>query len=161
MFTFTFVSETRFLYVQLFLTFSFFVPCCPMNRDTRGMSAFSPGVDRQVQGWATSDSRLLFSSSFKAKFQSQPRLRAFEESVHEGHGRSAVAPEPAHQNTEEVRGGSEGGRLLPVSLWPVFEHRRFCFSVPGNSRRSAAAAGEWGGGGRGRRRAVGTDFQLH
>lgn len=52
----------------------------------------------------------------KAKFQSQSWLWASEKPVHEGHGRSAVSPEPAHQNTKEVRGGCKRGRLLPVSI---------------------------------------------
>lgn len=58
----------------------------------------------------------LAASLFKAKFQSQPWLWASEKSVHESHGRSAVAPEPAHQNIKEVRGSCERGRLLPVSI---------------------------------------------
>lgn len=64
-----------------------------------------------------SERRLLFLSrlSFKAKFQSQPWLWALKKPVHEGHGRSAVSPEPAHQNTEALRGGCQRGRLLPVS----------------------------------------------
>lgn len=52
----------------------------------------------------------------KAKFQSQSWLWASEKSVHEGHGRSTVSPEPAHQNTQKVRGGCKRGRLLPVSI---------------------------------------------
>lgn len=60
----------------------------------------------------------------QAEFQSQPRLRAAEESVHEGHGRPAVAPEPAHQDTQEVRGGCQRGRLLPVSTFNAFKTSR-------------------------------------
>lgn len=43
--------------------------------------------------------------------------------MHEGHGRSAVSPEPAHQNTQEVRGGCKRGRLLPVSISSAKCHR--------------------------------------
>lgn len=62
--------------------------------------------------------RSSFLSAFllKAKFQSQSWLWASEKPVHEGHGRSTVSPEPAHQNTQEVRGGCKRGWLLPVSI---------------------------------------------
>lgn len=63
-----------------------------------------------IEGW------FLAAFLLKAKFQTQPRLWASEKSVHEGHGRSAVSPEPAHQNTQEVRGGCKRGWLLPVSV---------------------------------------------
>lgn len=59
---------------------------------------------------------LLHFFLFKAKFQSQPWLWASEESVHEGDGRPAVSAEPAYQNSKEMRGGCEGGGLLPVRI---------------------------------------------
>lgn len=51
----------------------------------------------------------------QTKLQSRSRLRASEAAVHEGHGGSAVPAEPAQHHPEEVRGGREEGRLLPVS----------------------------------------------
>lgn len=51
----------------------------------------------------------------QTKLQSRSRLRASEAAVHEGHGGPAVPAEPAQHHPEEVRGGREEGRLLPVS----------------------------------------------
>lgn len=64
----------------------------------------------------------------QAEFQSQPWLRAAEESVHEGHGRPAVAPEPAHKDAQEVRGGCQRGRLLPVSIFIAIK-TEYCVCV--------------------------------
>ena len=54
-------------------------------------------------------------SPLKAELQGGPRLRPAEDPVYESHGGPAVPPEPAHQDPEALRGGREGGRLLPVS----------------------------------------------
>ena len=51
----------------------------------------------------------------QTKLKSRSWLRASEAAVHEGDGRPAVPAEPAQHHPEEVRGGCEESRLLPVS----------------------------------------------
>lgn len=69
----------------------------------------------------------------QTKLKSGSRLRASEAAVHESDGGPAVPAEPAQHHPEEVRGGREEGRLLPVSggaryraLCKFFNSRRIC-----------------------------------
>lgn len=70
----------------------------------------------------------------QTQLQNRSRLRASEAAVHEGNGGPAGPAEPAQHHSEEVRGGREESRLLPVS--GKSDHRAFskCF----NSLRSCA-----------------------
>lgn len=65
----------------------------------------------------------------QTELENGPRLRASEAAVHEGHGGPAVAPEPAQQHTQALRGGCEESRLLPVSWKPSKFPRQFFSSV--------------------------------
>lgn len=114
-----------FFFLMLF-TFSQTFHSYVMNSHTRGRSTlvFCYPPLRAVFGHAIvqgcwKECWFLAAFLLKAKFQSQSWLWASEKSVHEGHGGSAVSPEPAHQNTQEVWGGCKRGWLLPVSISPA------------------------------------------
>lgn len=48
--------------------------------------------------------------------------------MHEGNGRPAVPAEPAQHHSEEVRGGCEESRLLPVSGKAYYRAFSKCFN---------------------------------